>query len=703
MLSGFVLEELPNGKMSASGMNFKYLIKEIAKYNGSKSINGILTKQRSYHIEFWKFYLPDLIYLIEKTLEDSRKSHYQTHSRNLRTFLKGLYETDLGAAVESVRAKDKSLYPVVKKEHKNIKYKPFPQQVEFIAEALYRTEAMKLKGYLLDSKPGSGKTLTSLYLMEELEMDKVIVVCPKKSINTVWEETLTQKFHTVPTYSLSVPKTFTDGNDVLDTSGRFLIIHYEALQHGYDAIVSSLGEFKGKVGIILDECHNFNDKDSERSRLFRDLVKKVDSDFCLWMSGTPLKAMGKETFTMMSTIDRLFNSQVEQSFFDVFGKNNVACARIIGNRMGLIRTEMAKEEIKNELFKHSVSVTLPDGHYYTLDAVRARMMDYVKMRTGHYQARMDDYVNDYMMCIDHYRKAIYGNAEALKALEEYLSTAARIREHYDPIADKETVKRLNIFENKTIIPVLPNHLKKVFKKAKSVYKYVQLTVVGEALGNVLGKDRTACNVAIASRAMQAGQCMVKYHDGQMVQTDLPSLICNAEGKSLLFTDFVEVVDVLHEQLNDNGVGAFKLYGSNSKELNKLVSQFHRNPDIAAMVTTYKTLGEAVPITVANTVFMMNAPFRDGIYEQAFRRAYRIGQELHVDVFDVLLDTGDKPNISTRNKEIMDWSKEMVEIMMGKKGADADDLDDITSDILPEDLQVVDGKGSFKMALNRLFN
>ena len=122
-----------------------------------------------------------------------------------------------------------------------------------------------------------------------------------------------------------------------------------------------------------------------------------------------------------------------------------------------------------------------------------------------------------------------------------------------------------------------------------------------------------------------------------------------------------------------------------------------------MVTTYKTLGEAVPITVANTVFMMNAPFRDGIYEQAFRRAYRIGQELNVDVFDVLLDTGDKPNISTRNKEIMDWSKEMVEIMMGKKGVDADDLDDITRDILPEDLQVVDGKGSFKMALNRLFN
>jgi hypothetical protein len=43
---------------------------------------------------------------------------------------------------------------------------------------------------------------------------------------------------------------------------------------------------------------------------------------------------------------------------------------------------------------------------------------------------------------------------------------------------------------------------------------------------------------------------------------------------------------------------------------------------------------------------------------------RLGQDEDVDIYDVVLDTGDKINISSRTIDIMNWSREQVNEIMG---------------------------------------
>jgi type I site-specific restriction-modification system R (restriction) subunit len=61
---------------------------------------------------------------------------------------------------------------------------------------------------------------------------------------------------------------------------------------------------------------------------------------------------------------------------------------------------------------------------------------------------------------------------------------------------------------------------------------------------------------------------------------------------------------------------------------------------------------------------LNAPFRDYELNQAIARVDRIGQPNPVTVVHCYLDTGDVPNISTRSKDILEWSKEQVQQIMG---------------------------------------
>ncbi len=61
---------------------------------------------------------------------------------------------------------------------------------------------------------------------------------------------------------------------------------------------------------------------------------------------------------------------------------------------------------------------------------------------------------------------------------------------------------------------------------------------------------------------------------------------------------------------------------------------------------------------------MNSPFRSFEYDQAVARVKRLGQDEDVDIYDVVLDTGDKINISSRTIDIMNWSREQVNEIMG---------------------------------------
>ena len=676
LLRGLNVEVDPvSNKVTITGLRFLYVCRDLEKYIGAKMLYSILDNVSYSRLVFSMFYLPDFYHAINTLLTDPKFKRRIRSGRELLAIRTELEKIPLVANIKIINSTDPSVIPKIDKSKLNKIFnniKLFDYQDKFIDDCIWKSKLLGLNGYLLDAPPGAGKTAASISLMEVLDADTIIVVCPKKAVNDVWDETINRIYKEPQSYSMSLPVLHGPSKPAgFDINDHFIVCHYESLGKLNDYLKSIKIPNK-KYAVVLDESHLMNSHNSERSIQFRELVSKIDPVFCLWMSGTPIKALGTETMTMFATIDRLFDKSVYKSFLKVFGISGVYAISVMAHRLQLVRSEIKTNGSGVEQYTHKVKVTLQNGAEYTLKTISNKMIDYVKERKEYYQKNAKKYEEDFFRSIDVYRSCVVkgrGDTSFFRAdLEDYLSKAKTLHNGYSPTdpKHKQYVLECNYYEDKVIIPRLPNDVKKIFRKAKSVYKYVELTIMGEALGNILGKARSRCNADMVKQLVTDAK--VISEDGEIYQSNLPDLILNAQAKTIIFTDYVEVVKETEYQLKLKGFKPISIFGETTSG-NGLALQtkiFKEDSEINPLITTYKTLSEAVPLTEANRVIFLNLPFRSGTYEQAVKRANRIGQTLDVDLFEVTLDTGEEPNISTRNEDILKWSEEQVALILGKK-------------------------------------
>lgn len=676
LLRGLNVEVDPvHNKVEITGLRFLYVCRDLEKYIGAKMLYSILDNVSYSRLVFSMFYLPDFYHAINTLLTDPKFKRRIRSGRELLAIRTELEKIPLIANIKIINETEPNAIPKLDKSKLNKIFnniKLFDYQDKFIDDCIWKSKLLGLNGYLLDAPPGAGKTAASISLMEVLDADTIIVVCPKKAVNDVWDETITRIYKEPQSYSMSLPVLHGPSKPAgFDINDHFIICHYESLGKLNDYLKSIKIPNK-KYAVVLDESHSLNSHNSERSIQFRELVSKIDPIFCLWMSGTPIKALGTETMTMFATIDRLFDKSVYKSFLKVFGISGVYAISVMAHRLQLVRSEIKTNGSGVEQYTHKVKVTLQNGADYTLKTISNKMIDYVKERKEYYQKNAKKYEDDFFSSIEVYRSRVVkgrGDTNFFRAdLEDYLVKAKTLHNGYSPTdpKHKQYVLECNYYEDKVIIPRLPNDVKKVFRKAKSVYKYVELTIMGEALGNILGKARSRCNADMVKQLVTDAK--VISEDGEIYQSNLPDLILNAQAKTIIFTDYVEVVKETEYQLKLKGFKPISIFGETTSG-NGLALQtkiFKEDSEINPLITTYKTLSEAVPLTEANRVIFLNLPFRSGTYEQAVKRANRIGQTLDVDLFEVTLDTGEEPNISTRNEDILKWSEEQVALILGKK-------------------------------------
>lgn len=687
-----IKEDTTKNQIIVEGINLKLVYRDFEKYIGSKMLYNILDKSSRWEMKFQKFYLPDMYHVVLELLNND-KFKRRIVSRSKLQKLKELFETiPLVQNIKLIQnTKDEDIPSVNKSILKNIfvpGFKLFEHQDKFIDNCLFKSKLMDLRGYLLDAGPGLGKTINSIALMELLGADKIIVVCPKKAVIDVWEETINRIYSKPQTYNLSIDSV--KGGKVklanFSLDSKFMVCHFESL----DKLVASLRNIpNARYGIVLDEAHGMNSYKSQRSTLFRELNKIVNPYFCLWMSGTPLKALGSETMTMFETIDKLFTPEVVKSFNSVFGISGVYAATVMANRLQLVKATIKAQGSGVEQFTYQSKVVLPDAWKYTLSTIREEMKKYIRERTAFYNEFRDEYIEEYFEGIEEFKDNLGANFDTKMqiTLDEYLAKTKELHNGYNPTSPvhKQYIIDCNYFEDKVIIPILSNKTKKIFRKAKSVYKYVELTIIGETLGNVIGRKRTECNKAIVE-AIAKSFTVVNEESKETYETNLGEVIRDAEAKTLIFTDYVDVLKRCNEILTKEGFHPITIFGETTTTigLSNQVKQFRENSKINPLITTFKTLSEAVPLTEANTVIFLNLPFRSGTYDQAVKRANRIGQTKDVHLYEVTLDTGGEENISTRNLDILKWSEEQVSILMGDKKGEVEEVSKLTIDhFLPD--------------------
>lgn len=687
-----IKEDTTKNQIIVEGINLKLVYRDFEKYIGSKMLYNILDKSSRWEMKFQKFYLPDMYHVVLELLNND-KFKRRIVSRSKLQKLRELFETiPLVQNIKLIQnTKDEDIPSVNKSILKNIfvpGFKLFEHQDKFIDNCSFKSKLMDLRGYLLDAGPGLGKTINSIALMELLGADKIIVVCPKKAVIDVWEETINRIYSKPQTYNLSIDSV--KGGKVklanFSLDSKFMVCHFESL----DKLVASLRNIpNARYTIILDEAHGMNSYKSQRSTLFRELNKMVNPYFCLWMSGTPLKALGNETMSMFETIDKLFTPEVVKSFNAVFGISGVYAASVMANRLQLVKATIKAQGSGVEQFTYQSKVVLPDAWKYTLTTIREEMKKYIRERTAFYNEFREEYIEEYFESIEEFKANLGSNFDTKMqiALDEYLAKTKELHNGYNPTSPvhKQYIIDCNYFEDKVIIPILSNKTKKIFRKAKSVYKYVELTIIGETLGNVIGRKRTECNKAIVE-AMAKSFTVVNEESKETYETNLGEVIRDAEAKTLIFTDYVDVLKRCNEILTEEGFHPITIFGETTTTigLSNQVKQFKENSKINPLITTFKTLSEAVPLTEANTVIFLNLPFRSGTYDQAVKRANRIGQTKDVHLYEVTLDTGGEENISTRNLDILKWSEEQVSILMGDKKGEVEEVSKLTIDhFLPD--------------------
>lgn len=517
------------------------------------------------------------------------------------------------------------------------------------------------KLYIVDDFIVTHNTLSSLMLSRMLQTDTNVFLVPKNSLDKVWRASLTEEIKGRQNFWIS------DGLTPIKPGYKDYVIHHDHIVKVVDFFDRNRSEF-GEVYVNLDESHFFNEITSNRTNYVVNLARDIlQARYTLFMSGTPIKAVGSEAIPLLRIIDPFFHTKVEDRFLKIYGKSKGRANDILQNRMGTLTFKVDKQKtVGNEVTLSNGYVKIPNGNDYTLDSIRIEMKKFIEERMRYYKSNASVYDKEYHRILDLHKRALESKAEK-QEFEEYVKAVEKIRKQYDPILRKDDIVLANKYERYKIIPKLSPEDKSRFRDAKSVYKYYFLKVQGEALGRVLGKLRVQCNVD-----MLQGLDEISLRDSKGKEIDVTSLekeIFSTNKKTLIFTSFVEVVKAAEELLKKKGFNPLIVYGETNKELASIVSRFAKDENANPLIATFKSLSTAVPLTMANNTIMLNAPFRDYEFQQALSRTDRIGQDAPVYCTTIYLDTDGKPNISTRSKDIMDWSKQQIEEILGFKMED----------------------------------
>lgn len=533
----------------------------------------------------------------------------------------------------------------------NPKLKPLPVQYEFIRDVYYQKKTQyQLKGYLLSLPPGCGKSLTSLFLSAGLHKTHLIILCPLSLVNSVWVNEVENCF-----MGKKKIRTVTGSSGELnDRTCDTIIANYESISKITDFVARNFPP--EKTMIIVDECHNFKDIDSKRTVELIDLAERFPCKDILLMSGTPVKAFGREVLPILKLLDPYYNDAVSDSLKSVcrYSKliNELMC-----RRLGFIMFRKTKEEVFTlpPKYEEELKVKVPNAKKFTAKEVRNAMEKYAAERTRYYEGLKPELSKTFFGILERYELTYVQSFTEAQEFAKYIEEVRYLSTHDYSFHLADMAHHTRLYEDTVIIPRLSNIDKKLFREARAVVKYIKLKVMGEVLGNVLGGLRIEMTSAML--------------DSKVIK----DIIQKAKKKTILFSSYADTIKLAAEKCRQWGFRPLVVDGSNSKHAREIADQFNKSKDFNPLIASLQVMSTGHTLNSANTVIFLNVPFRSVDYEQASDRCYRIGQDTEVYIYKMVLDTGEEPNLSTRMQDILAWSKNEFQTIMG----DAEMPDEVT--------------------------
>lgn len=573
-------------------------------------------------INIHKFFIPELLYLLDKfqfpvSLIDMIKSH-----------------TWVGDVVQPTEFADLTVL------NKEINAKFYEHQIEFIKNYVSNKTMNHLRGYLLSFEQGLGKTITALGLMTALKKEHVVIICPKNTMLETWNAHLIKFFNQEQKVWIAG---YTKGP--LTTSYRWIIVNYERIDEVKEFLIKNK---LNNLGVIVDESHNFLRTSSLRTQLLLDLARYNQSADLLLLSGTPIKCAGVELIPIMSVLDPYFDEEACTIFKATFGFNTAIANDVLNARLTRMITRVTKDILSlPEKKETTVSVHMPTGWKYTVSQVEKQIITFVKERQDYYQQNLTTYITAF--------------EEAIKWLqnEPGIGDQPEFQRYMDIIDELKNsnivdargnadIVWANQYERDVLIPALPDDLRKKFIWSKSVVKYLPLKIKGEVIGTLL----THLRMQMTTEMLQAA--------------DIKQYVDKAMKKTVVFTSYVDTIEVAYNYFQSNGYNVAAVYGKTASELTATVKRFQEDQSVNPLIASLKMISTGATLTAANTVIFLNKPWRSIEYQQASDRVHRIGQDTDCNIISLVLDTGKEANLSTRMEDIMQWSSDQFDQIVDQK-------------------------------------
>lgn len=646
-----------NKLIKDEGDKYRITSQVVNRYTAAKLL-GNDTKFHKLFIEyspskgmvFYKFFTFEVIRLFETILSSGEKVGYDANR--------------LEAIVEYFREDTQSHQEDIDREHiKDVfEFNILPHQEEAIKKYLDFKYIVGYRGMLFHGAIGSGKSISACFIMEGLHkvVDKVVIICPLPTLYDVWDKTLSGNKGTG--FKSPQSRYIVKSNKPYNGE-KYIICHYEGLDKLED-IIKSLP--KGKTGVIIDECHNLNETKSKRTQLAMQLVEDLKTKDIILLSGTPIKSGFRELGSILTFLDERFKGKIENAYYAIYSSPTNFMQETLLERYNGYATVVKKDVVQLEPIETiNLKLRLPENKIapYYLSNIRANLREYIKTRLKEIKDNIKYWHETYHSLK---MKGLEANPNVKqKDIATYEDNVNRIKSAKSTFfVNAERFKFANEFEKKEIMPYLSKDEKVLFKDAKTIFKYPALKVIGEALGNVIGKARIDCHAMMAE------------------YIDYSSIILGTKKKTIVFSNYIEVCDKTMGITKKIGFKPIGVFGESTKDLVSSVDKFGKDGKTNPLVTTYKSLSTGVPLIMADTIICIDLPFRMYQYEQAIGRAWRLGQDSNVRVYIAEIESSE-PTINSRGIDIISFFNEEVEKITGVPASvnlKGDDMNIATEDI-----------------------
>ena len=148
-----------------------------------------------------------------------------------------------------------------------------------------------------------------------------------------------------------------------------------------------------------------------------------------------------------------------------------------------------------------------------------------------------------------------------------------------------------------------------------------------------------------------------------VCVDLVQTLKENNKKVLLFSTFTRIFDWLEAEFHEKGIKYHKLTGATSKEKRKEEVEAFQNDDSDVFLISLKAGGTGLNLTKASAVIHFDPWWNSSAQSQATDRAYRIGQNQNVIVYQLLM----KNSIEEKIYQMQARKQKMSDIFVENNG------------------------------------